>query len=72
MSNIDKDALIETLAQKSCDEIDLKDLERFYYDSQVEYLERMDDTELVEYANEYGGISKEEIKTDYTLDIEDE
>jgi len=62
---LDKDALIADLAQEACDGTDIKSLVTAYYDNHVEYLERMTEEELVDYAKEYGNKSAAEIKEDY-------
>lgn len=50
---LNREKLIQELADSACDGIDLKDLLRFYYDSQVEWAESLSDQELVDYASDY-------------------
>ena len=54
--------IMEELAQNACDGIDLKGLLAFYYDSQIEYMEKLTDGELIEYAYSYGNFEKGEVE----------
>ena len=52
--------IIEKIAQYSLDSADLDALMEFYYDSQVEFLERLSDADLKEYAKDYAEMEIEE------------
>ena len=52
--------MVETLAERACDGIDLKDLMQMYYDNQVEYLEELSQEDLIEYCIDYGYCETEE------------
>jgi hypothetical protein len=63
---LNRHRLIEELANEAIDSIDLKSLVAFYFDSQVEYLGKLADKELIEYAVVYGNYtSEEEILEEY-------
>ena len=64
---LDRDALISALAENATESIDLKDLERHYLETQVNYLAVLTDEELIEYSCEHGRIDADEIQTDYTI-----
>ncbi len=64
---LDRDKLIHTIADSACDGIDLKDLLRFYYDSQCEWCDALSDQELIEHAEDYLCDFEEE---DYQMDKE--
>ena len=57
---LDKQLMVETLAERACDGIDLKDLMQMYYDNQVEYLEELSQEDLIEYCINYGYWETEE------------
>lgn len=50
---LDRETLIEDLAQSATDNIDLSSLLRYYYDEQHAWLTDLDDDELVEYAKDF-------------------
>lgn len=47
LTDSQRDSLIEFLAKYWLDSMDVKDLERFFYDTQTEYLTSYTDTELI-------------------------
>lgn len=57
---INRDELIEKLADRTTDAADLDSLISFFRDSQIHFLSEMSDKELVEYANEFLGYDVEE------------
>lgn len=59
---IDRDTLIEMIAQQNLDSADMDVLMDYFYEGQIAYLESLDDNELLE-AADWAGI---------TGDIEDE
>jgi hypothetical protein len=50
----DKNDLVQKLAEKLTENADLKDLERFYYESQELYLSELSDEELLTIAKDMG------------------
>jgi len=50
---LNRDKLIEDIADSAVDSADLKDLINYYRDSQVEYMASLTDSELLEYADIY-------------------
>ena len=50
---LDRNKLIEEIAERACDGIDLKDLLQFYYESQYDWCDALSDQELIEHASEY-------------------
>jgi len=50
---INRNKLIEDIADSTTDSIDLKDLMNYYRDSQIEYMESLTDMELLEHADIY-------------------
>ena len=50
---LDRDKLIRTIADSACDGVDIKDLLRFYYDSEVEWCEKLSNQELLDHAENY-------------------
>lgn len=53
---MDRDKLIEKLAQTALDSADLDALMEFFYDSQVSFLESLGNADLKEYAKEYADL----------------
>ncbi len=58
---IDREALIDDLTEISCENMDLKDLEAYYKEGQVEYFEKLKNKEMLEHALKYGDMSKQEL-----------
>jgi hypothetical protein len=56
---LNRNKLIEDIADSAVDSADLKDLINYYRDSQVEYMESLTDSELLEYADIYYGSFEE-------------
>jgi len=50
---LDRQKLIEEIADRACDGIDLKDLLQFYYESQYDWCDNLTNQELLEHASEY-------------------
>jgi hypothetical protein len=50
---LNRNKLIEDIADSAIDSIDLKDLMNYYRDSQIEYMESLTDMELLEHADIY-------------------
>ena len=61
---LDRTALIHELADRACESIDLKDLLSFYYENQTEYMIDLSDEELCKYAEDFGGLSLDELEED--------
>ena len=54
MTEEQRDNLCKQIAESWLDSCDLKDLERFFYDAQLESLLSSTDEELLEHANDLG------------------
>jgi hypothetical protein len=64
---LNRHRLIEELANEATDSIDLKSLVAFYFDYQVEYLDKLTDKDLIAHAIDYGNYtSEEEILEEYS------
>lgn len=46
--------LIQDLAEDICESVDLKDLLRYYYEDQVDYMNSLTDAELIDFAISIG------------------
>lgn len=51
---MNRQKLIEDVADNLCDSVDLKDLLRCYYDDQVDYMNSLTDPELIDFAVSMG------------------
>lgn len=51
---MNRQKLIEDVADNICDSVDLKDLLRYYYDDQVDYMNSLTDSELIDFAVDMG------------------
>lgn len=51
---MNRQELIEDIADNICDSVDLKDLLRYYYDDQVDYMNSLTDSELIDFAVSMG------------------
>lgn len=51
---MNRQKLIEDVADNICDSVDLKDLLRYYYDDQVDYMNSLTDSELIDFAVSMG------------------
>lgn len=54
MTEVQREKLCKRIAESWLDGCDLKDLERFFYDAQLESLLSSTDEELLEHANDLG------------------
>lgn len=63
--DINKDKLIEDIAEQLCENVDEKTLLQLYYDNQVEYMSDMDDEDLLSWADNYLYLSKDEVLATY-------
>lgn len=54
MTEVQREKLCKQIAESWLDSCDLKDLERFFYDAQLESLLSSTDEELLEHANDLG------------------
>jgi len=63
--NLDIETIINDMAVHSAENIDMTDLMQYFIEGQEEYLGRMTEEELLEYATEYlPGFRKEDYKED--------
>lgn len=64
---MNREALIDELAEKLTDSVDMSDLIGFFYEKQYEYFESLPDEDLMEAAEQFGieldDESKKEIQT---------
>ena len=60
MKKLNRNKLIEKLADQITEGADLDSLEQYFREGQVAFLEDMSDKDLVDYANEYLGYNVEE------------
>lgn len=51
---MNREALIEELAEKLTDAVDMSDLMSFFYEKQYEYFETLSDEDLKEAADQFG------------------
>lgn len=51
---MNREALIEELAEKLTDSVDMSDLISFFYEKQYEYFESLPDEDLMEAADQLG------------------
>lgn len=49
---LDREQLIEDLANQACEYADMKTLIQFYYDEQISYFSSLTDEELLEYIED--------------------
>ena len=54
MTEVQREKLCKQIAESWLDSCDLKDLERFFYDAQLESLLSSTDEEMLEHANDLG------------------
>ncbi len=51
---MNREALIDELAEKLTDSVDMSDLISFFYEKQYEYFESLPDEDLMEAAEQFG------------------
>lgn len=51
---MNRQKLIEDIADNICDSVDLKELLRYYYDDKVDYMNSLTDSELIDFAVDMG------------------